>query len=309
MKHKILLILIVICCNALIINAQRINVATYNIRNANAGDVTRGNGWKQRCPVVTQLIQFHDFDIFGSQEVFKSQLDDMLNAMPEYDYIGVGRDDGKEKGEYSPVLYKKSKFKLLDSGHFWMSQVTDRPNKGWDAALPRICCWGKFKMKEGGKSFWLFNLHMDHIGVVARSESAKLILERIKSMCGKDPVILMGDFNVDQHNEAYLLLNSSGVMKDVYDITGLKYALNGTFNNFDPNLITDKRIDHIFVSKHFKAVKYGVLTDSYRSNVREDSVVRSTNFPKEVSLKSSEARMPSDHFPVLTTLEFNGAIR
>lgn len=230
MKHKIFLIILVICCNSWIINAQQINVATYNIRNDNAGDVTRGNGWKQRCPVVCQLVQFHDFDIFGSQEVKKNQLDDLLNTMPEYDYIGV----------------------------------------------------------------------------MARSESAKLVLERIKSMCGKEPVILMGDFNVDQFNEAYLLLNSSGIMKDVYDITGLKYALNGTFNSFDPNLTTERRIDHIFVSEHFKALRYGVLTDSYRSNVREDSVIKSENFPKEVSLKSSQARMPSDHFPVLTTLEFSG---
>ncbi|MEA4935346.1 MAG: endonuclease/exonuclease/phosphatase family protein [Paludibacter sp.] len=309
MKNKTLLLLTFLSCNLLIISAQKINVATYNIRNDNQGDVINGNGWKQRCPVICQLIQFHEFDIFGSQEVKKNQLDDMLNAMPEYGYVGVGRDDGKDKGEYSPIFYNKNKFKLLDAGHFWMSQITDRPNKGWDAALPRICSWGKFQMNDGGKSFWLFNLHMDHIGVVARSESAKLVLDRIKTMCGKNPVILMGDFNVDQFNEAYLLLNSSGIMKDVYDTSGLKYALNGTFNNFDPNLTTDKRIDHIFVSKQFKALRYGVLTDTYRSDIKQDSLIRSNNFPKEVSLLSSQARMPSDHFPVLTTLEFVGGTR
>ena len=293
MKNKILIVLLAISCNLFMMNAQRINVATYNIRNANNHDVENGNGWAQRCPVVCKLIQFHDFDIFGSQEVLKSQLDDMLTAMPEYASIGVGRDDGKDKGEFEPILYKKDRFSLLNSGDFWLSTITDRPNKGWDAALPRICTWGKFKMKKNGKSFWLFNLHMDHIGVVARTESAKLVLERIKTMCGSEPVILMGDFNVDQHNEAYLLLNNSGVMKDVYDTAKIRYALNGTFNGFKPNTVTDKRIDHIFVSKHFKAIRYGILTDTYRIDT------------KEVSQDCSQIRMPSDHFPVMTTLEFS----
>lgn len=304
MRRKNLVIVLTICFTSLMLNAQRINVATFNIRNSNPGDVAKGNGWDQRCPVVCQLIQFHEFDIFGTQEVKKNQLDDMLKAMPEYAYIGVGRDDGKDKGEFEPIMYRKDRFALLKSGDFWLSTITDRPNKGWDAMFPRICTWGEFKLKDGGKRFWLFNLHMDHKGVVARSESAKLVLERIKTMCGNDPVILMGDFNVDQHNEAYLLLNTSGIMKDVYDNAEMKYALNGTFNNFNPNLITNTRIDHIFVSKQFKPLRYGILTDSYRSNIEKDSVIRSSNFPQEVSLNSSQARMPSDHFPVLTTLEF-----
>src|SRR5690606_25677259 len=124
--------------NVLITYAQQINVASYNIRNDNRGDEKNGNGWKQRAPVVCQLIQFHDFDIFGSQEVLKGQLDDMLNALSEYDYIGVGRDNGKDKGEFSPIFYKRNKFNLQDFGTFWLSEKTDYPNKGWDAALPRI---------------------------------------------------------------------------------------------------------------------------------------------------------------------------
>jgi endonuclease/exonuclease/phosphatase family metal-dependent hydrolase len=298
MKNKI--IILAICSNLLLLNAQQINVSTYNIRNDNAGDVANGNGWKQRCPIVCNLIQFHDFDIFGSQEVLKSQLDDLLKAMPEYASIGVGRDDGKEKGEFEPVFYKKDKFKLIDTGDFWLSTITNKPNKGWDAALPRICTWGKFNMKENGMTFWLFNLHMDHIGVVARSESAKLVLERIKTMCGNDAVILMGDFNVDQHNEAYLLLNNSGKLKDIYDKATIKYALNGTFNAFNSNSMTHERIDHIFVSEHFKVCRYGILTDSYRSIIKEGD-----NSTEATLQNKYQVRMPSDHFPVMGRLKFS----
>ena len=138
-------------------------VATYNLRNANAGDSTNGNGWGQRYPYIAQLVQFHGFDIFGTQEGKYHQLQDLKNAMPGYDYIGVGRDDGKQAGEYSAIFYRTGKFEVLDHGDFWLSTITDRPNKGWDAVLPRICTWGKFRDKQTGFTFLFFNLHMDHI--------------------------------------------------------------------------------------------------------------------------------------------------
>lgn len=300
-KTFFLAVIAVICFG--FAEAQQFNVASYNVRNKNDGDAKQGNGWELRQPVITRLIQFHDFDLLGSQEVFKVQIDDMIKDLPGFNYIGVGRDDGKEKGEYSPIFYKTCKFRLLDSGTFWMSETTDRPNKGWDAALPRICTWGKFQLKETKQVFWVFNLHMDHRGIIARQESAKLVLEKIKTMSKNQPAILMGDFNVDQTNEAYHLLANSGVLKDVFETAKLVYALNGTFNNFDPNLVTDKRIDHIFVTNQFKAHRYGILTDSYRSNADNQPEISSSNFPSEATLKQSQARLPSDHFPVMTTLE------
>lgn len=106
---------------------------------------------------MCRLIEFHGFDIFGSQEVLDGQLHDMLAQLPDYDYIGVGRDDGKTQGEYAPVFYKKERFRLLDEGHFWLSEITDRPNKGWDAALPRICTWGHFLDLQTKRRFWFFN--------------------------------------------------------------------------------------------------------------------------------------------------------
>ena len=112
------LLIVLALCGVSILNAQQLNVASYNVRNSNPNDAKAGNGWEQRCPVLIQLITFHDFDIFGAQEVKHNQLEDMLNALPAYNYIGVGRDDGKTKGEYAPIFYRKDKFKLLKSGNF-----------------------------------------------------------------------------------------------------------------------------------------------------------------------------------------------
>lgn len=285
---------------ALNISATTFTIATYNIRNANEGDSLAGNGWGQRYPYIAQLIQFHGFDIFGTQEGKYPQLEDLKNAMSGYDYIGIGRDDGKKAGEFSAIFYRTDKFEVLEQGNFWLSTETTYPNKGWDAALPRICTWGKFKEKKSGFIFLYFNLHMDHIGVQARSESAKLILRKIKEQPSHIPVVLSGDFNVDQNNESYKLLNSSGVMKDAYDSALLKYAPNGTFNAFYPDRKTEQRIDHIFLSDDFEVLKYGVLTDSYRSPKKESQESeQNANFPKETRMKKYDARMPSDHFPVM----------
>ena len=287
------------------LQAETMVVATFNIRNANGGDSINGNGWGQRYPYIAQMVQFHGFEIFGTQEGKYHQLQDLKAAMPGYDYIGVGRDDGKQAGEFSAIFYKTDRFEVLEHGDFWLSPETAHPNKGWDAALPRICTWGKFKEKNSGFEFIYFNLHMDHIGVQARSESAKLILQKVKEQPSHIPVILSGDFNVDQTNESYALLNNSGVMRDAYEMADLRYAPNGTFNGFHPDRMTTSRIDHIFLSDDFQVLKYGILTDTYRTPVKESAEKeKNGNFPKEVSMQKYEARMPSDHFPVMIVVEF-----
>ena len=295
-----------ILCALMTLQAETMVVATYNLRNANGGDSTNGNGWGQRYPYIAQIVQFHGFDIFGTQEGKYPQLQDLKQAMPGYDYIGVGRDDGKQAGEHSAIFYRTDKFEVLEHGDFWLSEITDRPNKGWDAALPRICTWGHFLDLQTKRRFWFFNLHMDHIGVQAREESAKLVVAKIREMCKpKEFVILTGDFNVDQNNHIYTTFVSSGILADSYETAGRRYAPNGTFNNFNPSLKTDSRIDHIFVTPSVRVHDYGVLTDTYRSQTtRSDEEIKSGAFPKEVSLHSYEARTPSDHFPVVVRLEF-----
>lgn len=290
--------------SSIVLFSQNLVVGSYNIRNDNEGDRNNGNGWDKRCSVIANQIEFYEFDVWGAQEVLHNQLNDLIEELPKYAYVGVGRDDGKTAGEYAPIFYKKEKIKMLNEGHFWLSDNTEYPNKGWDAVLPRICTWAHFQDLKTKKKFWFFNLHMDHVGVEARSNSAKLILTKIKEMCKKEPVILTGDFNVDQKSDSYAVLHNSGVFHDSYEVAKISYALNGTFNAFDTNLMTDSRIDHVFVSPSFTVHKYGVLTDTYRSPKNESKKIQKGDFPKEVSFKDYESRLPSDHFPILVELKF-----
>ena len=279
-------------------------VASYNLRNANAGDSANGNGWGQRYPIIAQIAQYHEFDIFGTQECFLHQLKDMEKALPKYAYIGVGRDDGKDQGEHSAIFYRKDKFEVMDKGDFWLSETPEVPSKGWDAVLPRICSWGHFKCIDTGFEFLFFNLHMDHIGKQARVESAYLVQEKMKEIGSDLPAILTGDFNVDQTHQSYDAFVSNGVLCDSYEKTDNRYAINGTFNGFDPNSFTSSRIDHVFVSPSFHIKKYGVLTDTYRGIKANSDKKDVADCPEEITIKAYEARTPSDHFPVKVELEY-----
>lgn len=278
-------------------------VASYNLRNANAADSAQGDGWQQRLPVIADLIRFHEFDIFGTQEGLKHQLDSLKNRLPGFDYIGAGRDDGKDRGEHAAIFYRTDRFELLDHGNFWLSQTPDTPSVGWDAALPRICTWGHFKVKGSPCEFLFFNLHMDHIGKEARVESAYLVQQKMKEIGQDMPVILTGDFNVDQTHRSYQALTESGALGDSYEKARFRYALNGSFNGFAPDSYTQSRIDHVFVSPDFTVLKYGVLTDNYRTVKADNQDAQVKDCPKEIVIKSYEARMPSDHFPVEVVLE------
>ncbi len=276
---------------------------SYNIRYDNKGDVEKGNSWPQRLPVVAGLIRFHEFDLLGTQEAFHHQLVDLQKLLPDLAYTGGGRDDGKEAGEYSAIFFRKDKFSLLESGTFWLSQTPNLPGRGWDADLPRICTWAKLRKADGSGNLFVFNTHFDHRGVQARLESAKLIIARIKEIANDEPVILTGDFNVDQNSESYKSLRDSGFLADAYETSADRYALNGTINAFKPEWKTESRIDHVFHTRQFKPVRYGVLTDTYRTPVPEATETQSGNFPSEVKFKDFEARLPSDHFPVLVEFE------
>lgn len=279
MKIKLTVLMLLFTTTATFTKAQQFNIGTYNLRYSNQGDSTSGNGWGQRYPWIAKLIQFQDLDIFGTQEGKYNQLIDLTDSLPGYKWVGVGRDDGKQAGEHSAIFYKTGRFKLLKTGNFWMSTVTDKPNKGWDAVLPRICTWAQLREIKTGFTFYFFNLHMDHIGVVARRESAKLVLAKVKQMAGATPTILTGDFNVDQTSESYAVINNSGLLKDSYVLSPIKLAPSDTFNDFNANTDGDKRIDHIFVTKQFKVKRYGILTNIYHG------------------------RTPSDHYPVVAVME------
>ncbi|NQD71505.1 endonuclease/exonuclease/phosphatase family protein [Sphingobacterium shayense] len=282
-----------------------LTIGSYNIRYDNKNDRPNGNGWDHRLPVISSLIQFIDYDILGCQEVLINQLEDLTQQLPGYAYVGVGRQDGKDAGEFAPIFYKKDMFNVLDSGNFWLSETPDKPSKGWDAALPRICTYIHLEEKNTGKKLWFFNLHMDHVGTKAREESSKLVVRRIKDMLKPhEAAVLTGDFNVDQNNPIYNIIEQSGVIRDSYVVAPLRYAWSGTFNAFDTNLFTDSRIDHVFVTEHLKVKNYAILTESYRAPKASSREVKKGDFPKELSFKDYEAKLPSDHFPIVVKAKF-----
>lgn len=256
--------------------AQDLRIASYNIRYDNKGD--SGNLWVNRQPVISALVQFHDFDIFGIQEGLRHQIDTLSASLPAYAWYGIGRDDGQAKGEHSSIFYKKAKFKLLRKGDFWLSETPEKPGPGWDARLNRICSWVQLQDLKTKKKFYCFNVHYDHQGVKARQESSVLILQKIKAIAGTAPVVLTGDFNGDHKSQWYLSIANSGQLKDTYREAALPYANNGSFNGFGKTMNSKEIIDHIFVTKGWKVKKWAVLTDSYHG------------------------KFPSDHYPVVADL-------
>lgn len=280
-------------------------VGSYNIRYKASSDSINGNLWQKRCQVMCDQVNFMSPDIFGAQEVLHVQLVDMLAGLDGYDYIGVGRDDGKTAGEYAAIFYKTDRLRLLDQGNFWISETPDRPGLGWDAACVRICTWGKFAAQTASndEAFFFFNLHMDHVGVTARREGAKLIVSKIREIAQGAPVIVTGDFNVDQNDEIYSIFTKSGLLKDSYAATRLRFCENGTFNSFDTDLYTESRIDHIFVSPSFNVDAYGVLTNSYWApNADSSTQLKGHDAPQEINFSKYSRRQPSDHYPVFVRL-------
>lgn len=271
--------------------AQELTVGSYNIRYKNNDDSLNGNGWARRCPSICNQILWERPDIFGAQEVLHPQLMDLAARLTNYRWIGVGRDDGKEAGEYAAIFYNPQRVQLVEDGHFWLNETPDRPALGWDAACIRICTWGHFRDLKTGQDFYFLNLHMDHVGVRARSESARLVMQRITQMTdgGKRLAVLTGDFNVAQDDELYTLFTESGVLKDCYTNAAQRFAENGTYNAFKPSRFTTERIDHIFVTPATTVEAYAVRTDS-RWQEEPDGKVLRRNF--------------SDHYPIFARIRF-----
>ena len=303
MKKRLLTGSALLFLSVLVASAQML-VGSYNIRYKNAQDSLRGDLWTKRCQVICDQVNFMSPDIFGAQEVLYPQLQDMLRGLDGYDYIGVGRDDGERAGEYAAIFYKKNRVRLLSQGNFWLSETPERPGLGWDAACIRICTWGKFKNLRTKKKFYYFNLHMDHVGIQARREAAKLVVARIKEIAKGAPVVLTGDFNVDQYDEIYRIFTDSGVLKDSYVSARLRFAENGTFNSFKSDLFTKSRIDHIFVSPQTRVEAYGVLTNSYWvPDTMTAPSQKASDAPQEISFQRYQRRLPSDHYPVFVRLQ------
>ena len=185
----------------LLYNTQDLKVISYNIRYNNPNDGV--NIWDNRKSTITEFISNEEADFVGMQEVLNSQLTDLMGSLIEYDYVGVGRDDGKNKGEYSPILFNKNKYKVLKSNTFWLSETPNKISVGWDASMERICTFGLFENRNSNKKIWVFNTHFDHVGVLAREKSIELIIDKINELNEINfPVLLTGDFNLEDQNKS-----------------------------------------------------------------------------------------------------------
>ncbi|CAF0741376.1 unnamed protein product [Adineta ricciae] len=255
-------------------------VMTYNIRLDVASDGI--NRWSFRKDRVVNLIRYHAVDLFGVQEALPNQMNDIKSALPTFDSYGAGRDDGKEKGEFSAVFYRASRFELLDQNTFWLSETPEVPgSKGWDADVTRVCSWVKLRDRLTHQVFYYFNTHFDHIGKTARQQSAELILTRIENITKFDaPVILTGDFNTGPDSDPYRVIVNSSVLQDAMNLTEAShYGPTSTWSTFFVGQGLGDRIDFIFVTpQYFKTIQHAILTDSNGQNY------------------------PSDHFPVLAKL-------
>ena len=258
---------------------SKLRIASYNLRMNTPKDME--NAWPNRKDMVSALIQYHDFDIIGTQEAFKEMLDDITTS-GNYIYTGKGREDGLDGGEHSAILYKKDKLELMDSGDFWYSETPDIPGKGWDAeCCNRICSWAKFKDLSNGQIFYFFNSHFDHQGKIARRESSKLLLKQIKAIAQNAPVFCTGDLNATPDSEPIQLILSDSLLKDSRGLSETApYGPTGTFQGFKTDAPMKNRIDYVFVTDQIQVHKYGVLTDI------------------------QDNRFPSDHCPVVVDVSF-----
>ncbi|WP_010585984.1 endonuclease/exonuclease/phosphatase family protein [Schlesneria paludicola] len=262
--------------------AQSLNVMTWNIRYDNPQDGV--NGWPNRKDWVAEIILKSKADVAGFQEVLAGQFDDLKLRLPEMKAYGVGRDDGKSAGEFCPIFYRHDRFDLLAQATFWLSPTPEETaSKGWDAALPRIASWVKLKDRTTGVELYVINTHFDHRGKQARTESANLLLQRLRETFADHPVILLGDFNTTANSPPYNTLVGRGtqgqeVFLDTYVHSARKpEGPDSTWNGFKA-IVPEHRIDFIFTTKAVKVLRLQILDDQ------------------------REKRFPSDHLPVVTEL-------
>jgi endonuclease/exonuclease/phosphatase family metal-dependent hydrolase len=262
-----------------------VRVMSFNIRygTANDGD----NHWDKRKEFLVETIKAFAPDLLGTQETLGFQRDYLAEKLPGYDVLGVGRDDGKEKGEMTALYFKRSRFEKLDGGHFWLSETPDQPgSKSWDTSLTRMATWVKLRDRRQprAKPLAFFNTHFDHRGAQARTESARLIRRRVAEMSKTCRVIVTGDFNAGEGSDPYKALfdpndGQPSPLRDTYRIVHPTRAANeGTFSDFKAGAKDGSRIDWIGVSREWRVIK------------------------AEIDRTERDGRTPSDHFPVTAVL-------
>lgn len=271
-RNIIILVLLFNCINGF----GQTKVMSFNIRYNNPNDGV--NWWENRKEEVVQLIDFYHPEFLGIQEGLSNQLEFIVDKLNGYNYIGVGRDDGKQKGEFAAIIFDTTKFKLIETKTFWLSQTPDTVSVGWDASMERISTYGAFINKNTKDSIFIFNCHFDHIGKISQKMSSELILKKINEFGLNDSrLIVMGDLNCESQDEPIQVFLEE--LDDAADISEKPhYGPLGTFTGFNNNLIVKKRIDYI-LTKNLRIKNYRHIDDRRKNNL-----------------------YISDHFPVLVEI-------
>ncbi len=270
----------------------QVRVMSFNIRYGSANDGQ--NSWPHRRKLVFDLIRRHDCDVVGLQEALGYQIREIMEAVPGYDLIGVAREDGKDEGEYSCILYRKDRFEAAKSGTFWFSDTPEVPgSRHWGNVCVRICSWARLVEKETGRAFYAYNLHLDHVSQPSREKSAILLAQRIAARPHSDPFVVTGDFNAAEQNPVIRYLKGEAPLKeqwgasrecpvpmvDTFRALHPDAARVGTFNGFDGKRDGGK-IDFVLAQASTEVREAAILYDN------------------------ADGRYPSDHFPILAVLEF-----
>lgn len=256
--------------------AEELKVMSYNIRMGIAKDGT--NSWEFRCPATIAMLKDQQPDIFGVQEAFEFQIKFIEEYCRNYRSVGVGRDDGKKKGEYMSIFWNKKRIKLIKWGTFWLSETPDEPSKGWDAYCRRTATWALMKDKKTGRKFYYVNTHLDHKGKEAQKNGLKLIVDRIESINPQGyPMVLTGDFNIKPDNAALTDLDAR--MQSARKVAPVTDSHN-TFNGWSVKP-TDSVIDYIYISGFSACPEYQTVTKKY-----------------------ADKQFVSDHYPIFARLVF-----
>jgi endonuclease/exonuclease/phosphatase family metal-dependent hydrolase len=292
--------------------AAPLRVMTFNIRFDNPRD--GANAWPLRKDKVASMVRLYAADIVGMQEALRNQIDELAKSLTTHNWVGVGRNDGKDAGEFTPIFYRRDRLELLDKNTFWLSDTPDKVgSRAWDAALPRIVTWTKFKDKRTEREFFVFNTHFDHQGRVARLNSAKLLRAKAAEIAGDLPALAIGDFNCTPDSAPYKWMigaptesvspesggakspvevkapaeikpadaNAPPALVDAASIS--KHPLHGpttTWNGFQ-QLAPGRKLDHIFLRGPIVVEQHAVLADHW------------------------DGLWPSDHLPVLAEISLN----
>ncbi|MBN2316975.1 MAG: endonuclease/exonuclease/phosphatase family protein [Sedimentisphaerales bacterium] len=274
-------------------NELDVKIMSFNIRYGTANDGE--NRWLNRREMVFDVMRNHKSDVVGLQEALKFQIDEILDAVPGFAMVGVGREDGKTKGEYSAILYNRNRFKVDESGTFWLSDTPDVPGSiTWGNACTRICTWARLIEKTSGKAFYAFNVHLDHVSQPSRERAAVLLAQRIRSREHSDPFVLTGDFNVGENNSVVTYLKGTSrlgggahwehanpvPMVDTFRVLHPDMGDVGTFNGFKGRR-TGEKIDYVFAPAEVKVDEAQILHNTV------------------------DGRTPSDHFPVIAHLRLS----